>query len=187
MWRPYTVLSLSIQNNTLHFYSILYFSWFPFYVPLNCHGHFVVVKSQSLVQLFCDLIDYSLLGFFVHGISQARILEWVAISFSRGSSWPRDQTHMGMCAAHMLSHSAKWLCLVSQTCPTLWDPTDCSPPGSSVHGDSPGKNTGVGCHALLQGNILTQESNPSLLHCRRILHHLSYQGSLGCVQLFVTP
>ena len=34
---------------------------------------------------------------------------------------------------------------------TLCDPVDCSPPGSSVHGDSPGENIGVGCHALLQG------------------------------------
>ena len=48
------------------------------------------------------------------------------------------------------------LCLVTQSCPTLCDPVDCSPPGSSVHGDSPGKNTGVGCHALLQGIFLTQ-------------------------------
>ena len=40
------------------------------------------------------------------------------------------------------------LCLVVQLCPTLCDPMDCSLPGSSVHGDSPGKNTGVGCHAL---------------------------------------
>ena len=37
------------------------------------------------------------------------------------------------------------LCLVSQSCPTLCDPMDCSKPGSSVHGDSPGKNIGVGC------------------------------------------
>ena len=42
------------------------------------------------------------------------------------------------------------LCLAAQSCPTLCDPMDCSPPGSSVHGASPGKNTGVGCHALLQ-------------------------------------
>ena len=41
---------------------------------------------------------------------------------------------------------------------------DCSPPGSSVHGDSPGKNTGVGCHALLQGIFLTQGSKPGLPH-----------------------
>ena len=40
----------------------------------------------------------------------------------------------------------------------------CSPPSSSAHGDSPGENTGVGCHTLLQGIFLTQESNPSLLH-----------------------
>ena len=38
-----------------------------------------------------------------------------------------------------------------QSCLTLWDPMNCSPRGSSIHGDSPGKNTGVDCHALLQG------------------------------------
>jgi len=54
---------------------------------------------------------------------------------------------------------------------------DCSPPDSSVHGDSPGKNTGVGCHALLQGIFPTQGSNPSLLHCRWVLYHLSHHGS----------
>ena len=43
------------------------------------------------------------------------------------------------------------LCLVAQSRPTLCDPMEFSPPGSSVHGDSPGKSTGVGCHALLQG------------------------------------
>ena len=41
-----------------------------------------------------------------------------------------------------------------QSCPTLCNPVDCSPPGSSVHAVSPGKNTGVGCHALLQGIYL---------------------------------
>ena len=55
---------------------------------------------------------------------------------------------------------------------------DCSPPGSSVHGDSPGKNTGVGCHALLQGIFPTQGSNPGFPHCRQLLYCLSYQGSL---------
>ena len=54
---------------------------------------------------------------------------------------------------------------------------DCSPPGSSVHGDSPGKNTGMGCHALLQGIFPTQGLNPGLPHCRQILYHLSHWGS----------
>ena len=46
--------------------------------------------------------------------------------------------------------------LVTQSCLTLCNPMDCSPPGSSVHGDSPGKNTGVGCYALLQRIFPTQ-------------------------------
>ena len=50
-----------------------------------------------------------------------------------------------------------------QLCPTLCDSMDCSPPGSSVHGDFPGKNTGVGCHALLQGIFRTQGLNLHLL------------------------
>ena len=54
---------------------------------------------------------------------------------------------------------------------------DCRLPGSSVHEDSPGKNTGAGCHALLQGIFPTQGSNPDLPQCRRILYHLSYQES----------
>ena len=66
---------------------------------------------------------------------------------------------------------------VAQSCPTLCNPRDYSPPGSSVHGDSPGMNTGVGCCSLLQGIIPTQESNRGLLHCRWILYCLSHQGS----------
>ena len=50
--------------------------------------------------------------------------------------------------------------VLAQSCPTLCDPMNCSPPGSSVHGDSPGKNTGVGCRFLLQGSFPTQGSNP---------------------------
>ena len=70
------------------------------------------------------------------------------------------------------------LCLVAQPCPTLCNLMNYSLPGSSVHGNSPGKNTGVGCHALLQGIFPTQGSNPGLLHCRQIFYHLSHQGSL---------
>ena len=55
---------------------------------------------------------------------------------------------------------------------------DCSPPGSSVHRDSPGKNTGGGCHALLQGIFPTQGSKLCLLH---LLHWQA--GSLPLVPL----
>ena len=69
------------------------------------------------------------------------------------------------------------LCLVAQLCLSLCDPMDCTLPGSSVHGESPVKNTGVDCHALLQRIFPTQGLNSGLLHCRWILCQLSYQGS----------
>ena len=70
------------------------------------------------------------------------------------------------------------LCAKSlQSCLTLCDPIDCSPLGSSVHGDLPGKNTGVGCHALLQGIFPMHGSN---LHSnRRVLYHYRHLGSPG--------
>ena len=69
------------------------------------------------------------------------------------------------------------LCLDPLSWPTLCSPLDCSPPGSSVHGDSPGKNIGMGCSALLQGMFPTQGLNPGLLHCRQICYCLSHLGS----------
>ena len=65
--------------------------------------------------------------------------------------------------------------LVAQLYPILCDPMDCSLPGSSVHGKSPGKNAGVSCHFLLQGVFLPQGLNLGLLQCREILYHLSHQ------------
>ena len=65
----------------------------------------------------CDPIDCSPLGFSVPGILQARILEWVAISFSSAGKWKVKSENE-----------------VAQSCPTLSDPMDCSLPGSSIHG-----------------------------------------------------
>ena len=62
-----------------------------------------------------------------------------------------------------------------QLCPTLCNPMGWSLLGSSVHGDSPGKKTGVGGHALLQGIFPAQGSNPGLLHCRQIPGQLSHR------------
>ena len=58
--------------------------------------------------------------------------------------------------------------LVAQSCLTPCDPMNCSPSGSSFHGDSPGQNTGVGCHALLQGIFPKQGSNPQSLMSRSL-------------------
>ena len=97
-----------------------------------------------------DPMDSSRPGSSLHGILQARILEWVVMPSCRGSSQPRDQTQV--------SHIAGGF-LLSE------------PPGKP-------KNTGVYCLSLLQGIFLTQELIWGLLHCMRILYQLSYQGSL---------
>ena len=72
-------------------------------------------------------------------------------------------------------------------CFRLCNPMDCSPPHSSVHGHSPGKNTGVDCRALLQGIFPTQGSNPGPSHCRRVLHQLSHQGSPRILEWIAIP
>ena len=136
--------------------------------------------------ILCDPVDCSPPGSSVHGILQARILEWVAMPSPRGSSHPETEPApltSPTLAGGFFTTSATWeahqifLCCVTQSCPTLCDTMDGSLPDSSVHGDSPGKNTGVGCHDLLQVIFPTQRLNPGLLHCRWILYHLSYQGS----------
>ena len=114
-----------------------------------------VLVAQSCLTL-CDTMDCSLPGFSVHGILQARILEWAANLFSRGSSQPRDWTwSLPYCRqiVYCLSQQASWilskelhksggLCSLYtaaaakslQSCPTLCDPIDGSPPGSPVPG-----------------------------------------------------
>ena len=80
------------------------------------------------------------------GILQARILEWVAMSSSRGSSQPGIESRSPVLKADSLPSK---------------------PPGKP-------KNTGVGSISLLQGIFLTKELNPGLLHCTQILYQLSY-------------
>ena len=92
---------------------------------------------------------------------------------------------------HLLfSHVTGAVCLDTQSYPSLCNPVNYSLLGSSVHRDSPGKNTGVGSHALLQGIFPTQGSNPGLLHCRRILYNLRHQRSpmqWGCLVITGMP
>ena len=101
------------------------------------------LKLLSHVQLFVTPMDYTACG-----ILQARILEWVAVPFSRGSSQLRDQTQV--------FHIAGWFF-------TSWATREA-------------QETGVGSLTILQRIFLTQESNQGLLHCRWILYQLNYQG-----------
>ena len=102
------------------------------------------VKVAQLCPNLCDPMNYTVLG-----ILQARILNWVAFPFSRGSSQPRDQIQV--------SHIA----------------------GGFLPGELQGKpkNTGLGSLSLIQQIVPTQKSNQGLPHCRWILYQLSYQQS----------
>ena len=106
-------------------------------------------KWKLLSQTLCDPMDHR-----VHGILQARILEWVAFPSSKGSSQPRVWTQV--------SHIA----------------------GGSLPAEPQGKpkNTRVGSLSLIQQIFLTQEWNRGLLHCRKILYQLSYEGSPGITE-----
>ena len=69
------------------------------------------------------------------------------------------------------------VCLVIKSCLTFYNPTDCSPPGSSIPWGFQGKNTGVGFQLFLQGIFLSQGSNLSLLHWQVNPSPLSHLGS----------
>ena len=108
------------------------------------------------------------------------------------SSSPRRRTtcqagHREVPAKEMQTGGPSSLCLVTQSHPTLCNAMDCSPPDSSVRGDSPGKKTGVNYHALFQGIFPTQGSNPGLPHCRQILYCLSHQGSPRILEWVAYP
>ena len=88
------------------------------------------------------------------------------------------------CPPRFLSFPLRAICLLSRSVVSdSLRPHGRSPPGSSVHGDSPGKNTGVGCRFLLQGIFPTQGSNPGLPHCRWILYPLSHQGIIFQIRI----
>ena len=113
--------------------------------------------------------------------------------FAWKTPWTKEPGQLQFIGSHRVRHQWSGTCaafktrnndkrgstakvLVAQLCPTLCDPMDYNPPGSSVHGDSPDKNTEKGCH--VQGIFPTQGSNPGLPHCRQILYRLSHKRGI---------
>ena len=148
----------------------------------------------------CDPVNCSPPG-SSHGIFQARVLQWVAISFSRGSSPSGDRTRVSHIVGkrftvwatreilsivdiqYYLSYRyiiskgytpfMKWSEVkVTQLCLTFCNCHELYSPWNS-----PGQNTGVSRPSLFQGIFPTQGSNPGLPHCRWILNQLRHQGS----------
>ena len=92
----------------------------------------VHAKSLQPCLTLCDPLDCSPPGGSVRGIIQARILEWVAMPSSRGSSRPRDQTSISYVSALTVQFGS-----VAQSCPTPCDPMNRSTPGLPVHHQLP--------------------------------------------------
>ena len=102
-----------IQTSSPFLCDCFCFQTFPFkpkVLSLNSI-HFILLKWSEVAQscpTLCSPVDFSPPASSVHGILQARILEWVAISFSRGSSRPRDRTQVSRIAGrHFLLNSCK--------------------------------------------------------------------------------
>ena len=91
-----------------------------------------VLVTQSCPTLY-DPRDCRQLGSSVRGILQSRILEWVATSFSRVSSQPRNRCQVSHIAGGFFI-SICCYCLVAKSCQTLCNPMNCSLPGFSIHG-----------------------------------------------------
>ena len=85
----------------------------------------VKVKVTQSCPTLCDLVDYT-----VHGILQARILEWITFPFSRGSSQPRDWTQVSHFAGGFFT---SWAISSVQSHPALCNPMACGTPGFPVH------------------------------------------------------
>ena len=96
----------------------------------------------------------------VYGVAQSRT-RLKRLSSSSSSCSMFKQLHIRIVCA----------CSISQSCLTLLQPCGLSPASFLCPWDFPGKNTGMGCHFLLQKIFLTQGSNPHLLYCRQILCH----------------
>ena len=84
---PSEPLGKSLDTFNLY---LIYFAYHPLHRGKRVM--LLLLFSHSVLSHFCDPMDYSPPDSSVHGISQARILQWVAIPFFRGYSWPRDQT-----------------------------------------------------------------------------------------------
>ena len=137
-------------------------------------------KVKVLAIQFCLILCYprdcSPPGSSVHGILQARILEWVDIPFSRGSSLTQGSNpSLPHCSTSRQILYCLWATKRSESRSGVSD--SLRPHGPCSPWNSPGQNAGVGSYSLLQGIFPTQGLNPGVSHCRRILYQLSHKES----------
>ena len=132
----------------------------------------VNVLVAQLCLTLCDPVACSPPGSSVHGILQARILDWAAICFSRGSSNQGIKPGSPILQANSFPSEPPR----SESESHLVVSNSLRPHGLYSSWNSLGQNIGVGSLSLLQGIFPTQGSNPGFLHCRPILYLLSHRG-----------
>ena len=184
-----TLFSLDFWDLTLFWFLLVPLT--PFSVSFN-FINIVIIHSVSHIKTYSSLISFffsmlqlipsasaiyststntlNLLNILFYLLCY-HLLQFTIISYL--DKWKRKLTgHLiPIRCSPPISLSVLWLscvvlCLVTQLCSTFCDRMESNLPGSSVHVDSPGRNTGMGCHFLLQQILPTQGSNPGLLHCR---------------------
>ena len=105
------------------------------------------------------------------------VVQWLRLC-TPNVGGPGSIPGQGIKIPHATTKSSYCCCLVAKSCLTLWDPMDCSLPGSSVHGISQARILEWGCLFLLQGIFLTQGSNPCILHWQADSLPLNHRGTL---------
>ena len=155
----------------------------------NCFAHFFlgsldpherkfhegVVSKPSRNRSFPFLLPSFLLPSLLFFSS---LPSWIYLEFSLFSVVKYKEMFPSNMTGRVHSRTGSQRHVQTQSCQTLCDPMGCSPPGSSVHGISQGRNTGVGCHFILQGMFLTQGLNPHL-HWQADSLPLAPPGKLG--------
>ena len=156
--------------SSLMFRSLIHFKFIFVYVTIK---YYAVLRCFSRVWLFASPRTIAHQSPLFIGFSRQEYWSELLCSPSGNHPYPGIEPESPALQADssLLNHQGSpkcnatcaMLCLPAQLCLTLCDPMEWSPPSASVHEDSPGKSTGVNCHALLQGISPIQSSN---LHLR---------------------
>ena len=169
-------------------------------VPSMMPAATAAAKSRPSCSTLCDPIDGSPPGSSIHGILQARVLEWSAIAFSKYDAWHKINSIKISAIIFLILvlfkmiWQEKHLKVINYQLLHIYESESHSVMSNSLwpHGlysawNSPGQNTGVGSLPFLHGIFPTQGLNPGILHYRKILYQLSHKWSPRILEWVAYP
>ena len=158
-------------------------------ISLKWDRYLAVCMCAELLHLcltLCNPMDCSPPGSSAYGIIQGKNPGVGSHALLQGILLTTEIKPVSLCFLHWQAGSLPLalpgkpqvsLCVSRSVVSNSFCPHGLQPTRLLCPWNSPGKNTEMGCHSLLQGIFLTQGLNPGLLYCRQILYHLSHQGS----------